>query len=205
MSPARDRSLRHTRGTAGAVVSWRDRVEIAVLVLAAVAAAPLLLPLLVLREQFAQVDPSQGSAGMTRDGDPLGLGTLVAMLYVVVVVLPLAGLPSKDMTRGAVVQGIGGLAVAVEALVADLGYFYFTGPDDGCTYSGCWPLHQQTLVLAAPGILTGLSMVLMAFLTKRVRWWVRATVPAAVLLAALAVQYAVWDPYLLPLFQAPPP
>ena len=162
---------------AAAVVSWRDRVEIAVLVLGA--AVPLLLPLVVFQQQFAQVDPSQDSAGITRDGDPLRWGTLVAVLYAVE---PWCKAPT-------------------DALLS----FYFTGPDDGCTSPGCWPFYQQSLALAAPELLAGLSMVAMAFLARRVRWWIRAAVPVAVLLAALGAQYAVWDPYLLPLFQAPPP
>jgi hypothetical protein len=47
-------------------------------------------------------------------------------------------------------------------------------------------------------------MLVMAPLVHKVPWWVRAVVPLVVLLTTLAVQYAVWDAYLLPIFEGPP-
>ncbi len=44
----------------------------------------------------------------------------------------------------------------------------------------------------------------MASLFRRVPWWVRALVPVVVLLVTLAVQYAVWDSYLIPIFEGVP-
>ncbi|MFF0343496.1 hypothetical protein [Kribbella sp. NPDC004875] len=189
----------------------RDRLEIGALVVATLGLLPLFVAFFVLRGLLAEVDPSQVSAGITRYGDPLGTTAALALLCAVVVVGLFAGLPvrgplwsSRGTTRGAVAQGIGGVVIAVEALVADLGYFYFMGPDDGCTYPSCWPLHQQTAAMAAPGILTGLSMVVMALLAKRSPWWARALVPLVVLLGGLALQHAVWNSYLLPIFQGAP-
>jgi hypothetical protein len=182
-----------------------------VLVLAAVATVPLLLAILVLTQQFAQVDPSQISAGVIRSSQPLGLWALGSMLYVVLAMLLLAGLPEKrgwsapGTWRGAIAQGIGGLVVACEAWLVSHVHFYFMGPGEGCTYPSCWPLDQQTAAVAAPGVIAGLSMTVMAFFVTRLSWWVRATVPVMVLVVALGILYAVWDRYLLPLFQAPPP
>jgi hypothetical protein len=193
------------------VVQRRDRAEIGGLVVAAIGSVPLLLVMLVLGQQLAQVDPSQGSAGITRDGHPLGTGTVVAVLIAAVVVLLYAGLPrpgrlwsALGTSRAAVAQGAGGVVVGGAALLANSFHFYFTGPDDGCTYSGCWPLYQQTAALAAPGILTGLSMLVMALLWRRTPWSVRALVPLVVLLVTLGVQYAVWDSTLIPIFERVP-
>jgi hypothetical protein len=47
-------------------------------------------------------------------------------------------------------------------------------------------------------------MVVAALLVRRVRWWVRAVVPAVVWVAALVVQQAVYSPWLLPIFERPP-
>ncbi|MGC4936354.1 hypothetical protein ACLQ2O_00295 [Kribbella sp. DT2] len=193
------------------VVLRRDRAEIGGLVLAGVGSVPLLLVMVVLGQQLAQVDPSQGSAGITRDGNPLGAGTAVAVLIAAVVALLYAGLPrpgrlrsARGTARAAVAQGVGGVVVGGESLLVNSIHFYFTGPDDGCTYSGCWPLYHQTAALAAPGILTGLSMLVMALLWRRTPWWVRASVPLVVLLVTLGVQYAVWDSYLIPIFEGVP-
>jgi hypothetical protein len=164
----------------------------------------LLVALLVLTQQFAQVDPSLGSAGITRGPEPLGPWTVGAVLYAVLTMLLLTGLPTGAW-RGAVAQGIGGLVVACEAWLVAHFHFYFGGPGDGCTYPSCWPLHQQSAALAAPGVFAGVSMLGMAFLATRVSWWVRAAAPVMVLVVALGVQFAVWDSYLLPIFQAPPP
>ncbi|MEV6287182.1 hypothetical protein [Kribbella sp. NPDC051770] len=209
--PGRETLLMTADRTDDRVLLRRDRAEIGLLVVPAVGVVPLLLAWMVLAQLLAQVDPSQDSVGITRDGDPLGVGALVAVVGAVMVVLLFAGLPrpgrlrsAAGSTRGAIAQGVGGVVVALEAFLINQLHFYFNGPGDGCTYPGCWPLHEQSAALAAPGIVTGLSMLLMALLVRRVPWWIRALVPVVVLLATLAVQYAVWDSYLIPIFEGAP-
>jgi hypothetical protein len=185
----------------------RDRTEITLLLVAGAAVLPFGLASLAFGNHLAQVDPTSVAVDRVRGGVPLDLLWVWLLLYAAVVVVLLAGLPrpgppwmAKGSLRGAVVQAIGGLVIAGETFAVHYLNFYV----GDCTYAGCWPLHQQTAALAAPGILTGLSMVVMALLVRRVPWWVRALVPLVVLLVTLAVQYAVWDSYLIPIFEGVP-
>ncbi|MFG1911666.1 hypothetical protein [Kribbella sp. NPDC048928] len=123
---------------------------------------------------------------------------------------PLQGRTPWVQARGgagaAVVQLFGGLVVIGGTL---LGYFLshpytFGGPDTPCAYTSCWPLRPQAVALTAPGVVAGLVMIVMAFLVNRRPWWFRAATPAATWLLLLLLQYAIWDPYLLPVFQGPP-
>ena len=82
--------------------------------------------------------------------------------------------------------------------------FSFTSAEDGCFYESCWPMRQEAAALAYPYVVAGLLMVVAALLVRHVRWWLRAVVPAAVWVAALVVQQAVYSPWLLPIFQGPP-
>jgi hypothetical protein len=60
---------------------------------------------------------------------------------------------------------------------------------------------RLSLSLNRPPSVAGLLMVVAARLVRRVRWWVRAVVPAVVWAAALVVQQAVNFPWLLPIFE----
>ncbi len=144
--------------TADPAVRRRDRAEIGALVGAAIGSVPLVLAWVVLSQQLAQVDPSQDSAGITRDGDPLEVGTVVAVLGAVVVVLLYAGLPrlgrsALGTTRGAVAQGIGGVVVGLEAFLVSQLHFYFTVQATAAPTRGAgrsisspprWPLRESS-------------------------------------------------------------
>jgi hypothetical protein len=157
-----------------------------------------------------QVDPSQGSKGVTRAGTGIDGQWVVWLIVSALTTVAAAGLPvadaraSRGSVRGAVVQGIGGLVVGGWTVVAAQLTFYFSGPGDGCTYSSCWPLHEQAAAFVVPGVVTGLVMIAMALLVNRLPWSIRVLVPVVVWVAAVVAQYAIWTSYLLPIFEGPP-
>jgi hypothetical protein len=115
-------------------------------------------------------------------------------------------LQARAGVGAAIVQLFGGLIVIGGTL---LGYvlfhpYTFGGTDTPCAYASCWPLRPQAVALTVPGVVAGLVMIVMAFLVNRRPWWVRAGAPAVIWLLLLLLQYAIWDPYLLPVFQGPP-
>jgi len=170
------------------------------------------------------VDPSEMGRDVTYRGEDLDATWAWLVLWMSLSMLVSAGLPRqrgpgaggvglsprwwtlRGSPPGAMLQGVGGLIVAGGTL---LGYvignmFLFSGPGDGCTYPSCWPYREQTVVLVAPGVLAGVSMVAAACLVGHVRWWVRAFAPVLVWVVTLIVQHLIWTPYLLPLFEGPP-
>ncbi len=82
---------------------------------------------------------------------------------------------------------------------------YPDGPVDTCVYASCWPSPYQGIALAMPVVVAVLAAVAMATLGRRLSWWIRATVPAAVLIAATLLQVTTWDRYVIPLFEGPSP
>jgi hypothetical protein len=161
-----------------------------------------------LNTYLSQVDPSQSGQGVTYHGHSIDSTWIALVVWMSLTLIASAGLPRKGgrgSLKGAIFQGIGGLVVAGGMAVADAisNVFRFSGEGDRCTYPSCWPLHQQTAALLAPGLLAGLSLVVMAFLVRLVPWWVRAAVPVVLWLAALVAQHLVWSTW-LPIFEGPP-
>jgi len=202
VEPQNDQVSRHT-------VLW-GRLNVAVIMLGLVAvlagtglAAPSTsyLPL---------VNPSVGGHGVTTLAHPIDTTWVVTVVLTALGMVACAGLPfRRDAARalgGAIGQGTGGMIAAGISLLAVflLEGFSFTSAEDGCFYESCWPMHQEAAALAYPYVVAGLLMVVAALLVRRVRWWLRAVVPAAVWVAALVVQQAVYSPWLLPIFQGPP-
>lgn len=81
----------------------------------------------------------------------------------------------------------------------------FIGPEDQCIYGDCFPRPYQELLLAAPALAAAASMTVCAFLGPRMRWWLRALVPAVIFIGASAVQLAIWDSVVLPFLGGPSP
>lgn len=194
--------------TKAGTTAARARLEAVLLI---VAGAGLLAFGLVgygLNSYLSQVDPSQSARGVTYPGRPVDSAWVLLVVWLSLTLVASAGLPrngGKGSVGGAIFQAIGGLVIVGGLAVGEvLGHvFRFSGEGDRCTYPSCWPLPQQTAALLAPGLLAGLSMVLMAFLVKVLPWWVRAAVPAVLWLAALVAQHLVWGTW-LPIFQGPP-
>lgn len=159
---------------------------------------------------LAEVNPTQLGHGVTTQGQPIDGSWVFMALLGAVGLAACAGLPfwrnQVLALRGAITQGLSGIAVLCLTLLGHelTNSTYFTSAEDRCFYQSCWPLREQTVAMAAPAIAVGLSLIVAALLVRRVRWWVRSLVPVAVWLAALAVQHAVWSPWLLPIFQGPP-
>lgn len=159
------------------------------------------------------VDPRGGST----PGRSMDLTWAVIVGGLLLALFAAAGLPRStrastvDRGRasggagGAVVQFVGGSVVVGGTLLAYLVThpYTFGGPDTPCTYASCWPLRPQALALTAPGLAAGLALTLMGFLANRIPWRLRALVPPALWLTLLLLQNAIWDAYLLPIFQGP--
>ncbi|MEV6411795.1 hypothetical protein [Kribbella sp. NPDC051718] len=161
-----------------------------------------------LNQYLGQVDPSQDAQGVTYHGQPVDRTWVLLVVWMSLTLVAATGLPrrnGKGSLTGAIFQGLGGLIAAAGMGVAEVisNVFRFSGAGDRCTYPSCWPLQQQTAALLGPGVLAGLSMVVMAFLVRLLPWWVRAAVPVVLWLAALVAQHLVWGTW-LPIFQAPP-
>ncbi|MDX6282236.1 MAG: hypothetical protein QOH03_3307, partial [Kribbellaceae bacterium] len=107
--------------------------------------------------------------------------------------------------KTATFQGLGAFVVAGGMGAGDAigNVFRFSGEGDRCTYPSCWPLHEQTAALLAPGLLAGAAMFAMAVVVRWVPWWVRAGVPVVLWVLALTAQHLVWDS-LAPIFEGPP-
>lgn len=190
------------------VTRTRRLTEVVVLVAAVVGLVVFGLLAFAFKSALPQVDPrrighSTSSGGLN--------GTWVWCVVVSsLTMIAAAGLPggkpwsSRGSARGAVVQAVGGVAVAGWTVAISRLNFYFTGSNDECEYSSCWPLDEQTAVLVIPGVSAGLVMITMALLVNRLPWSIRALTPAVVWIAALLIHYAVWTSYLLPIFEGPP-
>jgi len=159
-----------------------------------------------------RVFPSVRGHGVTTLGHPVD-GTWVVMVAVMSFgLLACAGLPARPprarWPRSAITQGLAGvLVLGVTAFGHELlNAANFIDPTEGdyCFYDSCWPMHEQTLALAAPAVAAGLALLIAALLARRVRWWLRAVVPVIVWVAALLIQHVVWSSWLLPIFERPP-
>jgi len=81
----------------------------------------------------------------------------------------------------------------------------FSGPDSVCTYNSCWPSPYQELMVAAPVALTAIAMACLAITGRPDRVFVRAAIPALILLILTVVQQIVWRSLALPILIGPPP
>lgn len=186
----------------------RRWTEAALLVLGGLGLICLAYPTFVLLGYLPKVDPRQ--VGRVYPGRPAGIDRqwIINALISALLLVPVVGLPVRrpagaGSLRGAVAQGIGGLAVGFWALVGTtLLTLHLNEP---CTYASCWPMNEQIAATLAPGVLTAIAMIAMALLVNRLAWWIRALVPVVVWLATVLTQYAVWTSYLVDVFQGPPP
>lgn len=137
--------------------------------------------------------------------------TWLAMAAVTVVgLLASAGLPrigqSGSTVGSAVGQAAAALAAASGTLIgASLGNIWLYGPQDRCVFANCWPADAQAAAAAFPGVLVAALLMVMAVLVARVTWRTRAVVPAAAWLVSIVTLRALWEPLLVPVFQAPTP
>ena len=156
------------------------------------------------------VNPSVGGHGVTTLAHSIDTTWVVTVVLTALGMVACGGLPFRRDAAlalgGAIGHGMGGIIAAGNSLLAVflLEGFSFTSAEDGCFYESCWQMHQEAAALAYPYVVAGLLMVVAALLVRRVRWWLRAVVPAVVWVAALAVQHTVYSPWLLPIFQGPP-
>lgn len=81
----------------------------------------------------------------------------------------------------------------------------FTGPDSQCIYGDCFPRPYQELLLAAPALVAAAGMTVCGVIGTRMRWWLRALVPAVTFIGASAVQLAIWQSVVLPFLGGPSP
>ena len=81
----------------------------------------------------------------------------------------------------------------------------FSGPDSVCTYNSCWPSPYQELMVAAPVALTAIAMACLAITGRPARVFVRAAIPALILLVLTVVQRIAWRSLALPILIGPPP
>lgn len=81
----------------------------------------------------------------------------------------------------------------------------FTDPSRQCVYDSCWPRGYQELAIATPLMVACLLMIAMASLGRQQPQWIRGLVPAGAFLLLMIVQAAIWDPIMIPFFNAPPP
>jgi hypothetical protein len=81
----------------------------------------------------------------------------------------------------------------------------FTSSDSHCVYRSCWPYHYQETAIAAPLLITCVSMYVMAILGRHNRWWIRALVPSLTFIALCLLQVAFWNRFIVPFFNSPPP
>lgn len=198
------------RGTA---VASRTRgwIEVALLTIGALGLIVFGYLCLGFETALPRVDPSQVGHGVTYHGSGLDRTWLVIVLIssltmVLITGLPVSGVWSRGTLRGAIAQGIGGAVIACwsAGMPVFLSAFYFMGPDDRCTYPSCWPLHEQQLASAIPGVVTGIAMFVMALLLNKLPWSVRALTPVVLWIALLLIQYWVWTTHLIGIFEGPP-
>jgi hypothetical protein len=137
--------------------------------------------------------------GVTVLGQPIDTAWGVMVALTAFGMVACAGLPSmRDAARslnGAFGQGFGGVVVAGTSILVLL-LINTAGPFSGscCFQESRGTLLDQTDALAISSVVAGLLMVAAAFLVRRIRWWIRAVVPALVWVAALVVQQALWSP-----------
>jgi hypothetical protein len=190
----------------------RRRIEVCLLVLGAIGLLAFGYLCLGFHSALPQVDPRRATEGAKDTEFGLGGTWTVLVLISSLTLILISGLATTDLRssrgtlRGAIAQGLGGSVVACWSVAIPklTSSFYFTGTDDSCTYAGCWPLHQQEFASAVPGVLTGMVMLVMAFLVNKLPWSVRALTPVAVWVTTLLIQHWVWASYLLPIFERSP-
>ncbi len=82
----------------------------------------------------------------------------------------------------------------------------FALPDhDPCLYEGCWPLYWQAVVVSAPMAVTLVVVIVLGWWAERVGVWVRRVVPGLVFVGLMLLLALVWQPWVLPFLQGPPP
>ncbi|MFG1625669.1 hypothetical protein [Kribbella sp. NPDC049227] len=189
----------------------RRWTEAALLLLGAIGLICLVYPTFVLLEYLPQVDPRLAGHGNVYAARPPEIDSrwIINALISALLLILVAGLPVRRPTgsgslAGAVAQGIGGLAVGFWALAGTAILNLFNPPDEACTYASCWPMYEQIAATLAPGVLTAITMIVMALLVNRLAWWIRALVPVVVWLGTVLIQHWAWTLYLLDIFQGPP-
>jgi hypothetical protein len=162
-----------------------------------------------LEPQVQEIDPRDMEvAARLNDLSPGGWLIVIAMAAAGMIAA--AGLPRPRTSDVAVRSAAGQLVAAVLAVVATTaaswwGATWIFAPPDRCVYASCWPANAQAAAIAAPGVLSAVALVVAALLVRKRSWAVRAITPAGFWIAAVLVLRVVWHPWLLPLFQAPPP
>jgi hypothetical protein len=164
---------------------------------------------------LAEVRPAAGGPRVW-EANPLDAGWVQTLAVTSLALFAVVGFPhagrrwwrARGGVAGAIVQGLGGLWVAGGTVAAHLflaGLYRLDPTEVTCVYPPtCWPERPQALAHSIPGVLAGMTMVLMAVLFRRLPWWVRGLLPVLVWVAAVALQYAVLAPRLVPIFEGPP-
>ncbi len=82
--------------------------------------------------------------------------------------------------------------------------FEFVEPSDQCVYANCWPLGFQDILSGLPLLIACVIALLTDIFRRPSNGFVRAVLPSAVYLTLTAVQFLVWDSYVLPFLSGPP-
>lgn len=90
------------------------------------------------------------------------------------------------------------------ALVWLLYSVQFSGPDAVCTFTSCWPAPFQELMVAAPVALAAIGMAVLAMGGQNPKVWVRAVIPALLLLILTLIQHIIWRSVVLAILLGPP-
>jgi hypothetical protein len=81
----------------------------------------------------------------------------------------------------------------------------FSGPESECIYLSCWPQPYQELLLAAPALMAAMTMGACAIIGARIRWWLRACIPAGIYAAATTAQIVSWHSVITIFLNCPSP
>jgi hypothetical protein len=146
------------------------------------------------------------SAGVVTSTD--ALHTSSWWVFVALIAAGLVLTPVWPLVQGRTdpLQVLGGLVVLLASWMgrAFFDSLPFATPDTSCRLTSCWPLGQQSLLVIAPLLLTGVTMIGCGLAARGLPWRLRIGAPALVWLATAVALAAVWDPVLIPYFQGPP-
>jgi hypothetical protein len=79
----------------------------------------------------------------------------------------------------------------------------FLNPSMSCVYDTCWPQPYQEMLLAAPVLMGALAMGVCAVIGGRMRLRLRIVLPVSLYVLLAIVQYATWQPIIVPFLAAP--
>ena len=135
--------------------------------------------------------------------------TWLIMLVVVAAGLGLWFTPTSLLMnhRTDFVQLVGAVisALLVLSFLPFVSGFEFSDPANSCVYETCWPQPYQEILMSAPVFLTSLVMAICGVIGSRLQLLVRVALPISVYVLLAILQYAVWQPLILPFLSGSSP